>query len=505
VLEVFFLSLTNVLSPAQLVPMSIGVLVGIIGGAIPGVTVTMTVILVLPFTFGMTTLQGLTTMTGVYIGGMAGGLISACLLGIPGTPSSIATTFDGFPMARRGEQGRALWLGIWSSFFGGLIAGAFLIVGAVQLAEFALKFGPWEYFALFILALSIVASLSETSLIKGLIAAMFGLLVKTVGTDPMMGRERLTFGVEMFKGGFDFLPILIGIYGVSQLMQDVEQLKSGERPKIDLQARLAVSHLVVLKEIFRRWGNLIRSSLIGVWIGVLPAVGGSAANIMAWDQAKKASKYPEKFGTGIPDGIIATESANNANVGGSLITIMAFGIPGDAITAVMLGAMIIHGIIPGPVFITEHANIAYGVFAAYFVAHFIMLLMQWLGAGFFIRIVNLRRYILIPHVLVFCVVGSFALNNVMADVWILYMFGILGFLMVKYGFPLAPLILGVILGNLIEINFVRSIQTDPSYIQFFTRPISLVLLLLSVVSIAIAIYQIRAQKKGELVGVGKEF
>jgi putative tricarboxylic transport membrane protein len=505
VLEVFLTSLVNVFSPAQLVPMSIGVFVGIVGAAIPGITVTMTVILVLPFTFGMTTLQGLTTMTGVYIGGMSGGLISACLLGIPGTPSSIATTFDGFPMARRGEQGRALWLGIWSSFIGGLIAGAFLVVGAVQLAEFALKFGPWEFFALFILALSIVASLSETSLIKGLIAGMFGLLVTTVGTDPLMGRERLTFGVEMFIGGFSFLPILIGVYGVSQLMKDVEQLQSGAGPKIDLKARLAVSHLAVLKEIFRHWGNLIRSSLIGVWIGVLPAVGGSAANIMAWDQAKKASKYPEKFGTGIADGIIATESANNANVGGSLITIMAFGIPGDAVTAVMLGAMIIHGIIPGPVFITDHAEIAYGVFAAYFVAHFVMVLMQWLGARVFIRLVNLPRHILIPHVLVFCVVGSFALNNVMADVWILFFFGILGYLMVKYGFPLAPLILGVILGDLIEINFVRSIQTDPSYTQFFTRPISLILLLLSVVSIAIAVYQMRAQKRRGLVGVGKEF
>ncbi|MFQ5851872.1 MAG: tripartite tricarboxylate transporter permease, partial [Candidatus Binatia bacterium] len=399
--------------------------------------------------------------------------------------------------------GRALWLGIWSSFIGGLIAGAFLVVGAVQLAEFALKFGPWEFFALFILALSIVASLSETSLVKGLITGMFGLLVTTVGTDPMMGRERLTFGVEMFKGGFAFLPILIGVYGVSQLMQDVELLQSGAGPKLDLKARLAVSHLAVLKEIFRRWGNLIRSSLIGVWIGVLPAVGGSAANIMAWDQAKKASKYPEKFGTGIPDGIIATESANNANVGGSLITIMAFGIPGDAVTAVMLGAMIIHGIIPGPVFIMDHADIAYGVFAAYFVAHVVMVLMQWLGVRFFIRLVNLPRHILIPHVLVFCVVGSFALNNVMADVWILYFFGILGYLMVKYGFPLAPLILGVILGDLIEINFVRSIQTDPSYTQFFTRPISLVLLVLSVLSIAIAIYQIKVQKKRELIGAAE--
>jgi putative tricarboxylic transport membrane protein len=489
-------TLLAVVEPKMFLSLCAGTLAGIVGGAIPGITITMTIILTLPFTFGMPPLQGLATMIGVYVGGSAGGLISACLLGIPGTPSAIATTFDGFPMARKGQPGRAVWLGIWASFIGGALAGFPLVIGAVQLARLALDFGPWEYFSLFILTLSVVASLSEQSLVKGLIASTFGLLVTAIGTDPLMAIPRLTFGWEFLRTGFPFLPILIGVFGLSQIMSDLE--KSGgsqEETGLGKAANMKVSHLAIIREIFAQPVNLIRSTLVGLWIGILPAVGGSAANILAYDQAKKGSKYPEKFGTGIPDGIIASESSNNANVGGSLITMMAFGIPGDAVTAVMLGALIIHGIQPGPLFVTTNAPIAYGMFAVYFLAHPIMVILEGWFLRFALPVVKLPLYILSPIVLVLCVIGSYALNNIIENVWTFFIFGALGYLMVKTGFPLAPIILGVILGDQIETNYIRAVMTDSDWTLFFTRPWSGAMMALSVISFVYSLWQRRRAAK----------
>jgi len=258
---------------------------------------------------------------------------------------------------------------------------------------------------------------------------------------------------------------------------------------------MKVSHLAVIREIFAQPVNLIRSTLVGLWIGILPAVGGSAANILAYDQAKKGSKYPEKFGTGIPDGIIASESSNNANVGGSLITMMAFGIPGDAVTAVMLGALIIHGIQPGPLFVITNAPIAYGMFAAYFLAHPVMVVLEGLFVRFAMRVVFLPLYLLAPVVLVLCVIGSYALNNIMENVWTFFIFGTLGYFMVKTGFPLAPIILGVILGDQIETNYIRAVMTDSDWTLFFTRPWSGAMMALSVLSFGYSLWQRRRMAK----------
>ena len=294
----------------------------------------------------------------------------------------------------------------------------------------------------------------------------------------------------------EFLPVLIGVYAFSQVMTDAERIgKNVEKSHHEITYNLKVSHLRVLKEILWQPVNLMRSSIVGLIIGILPAVGGSAANILAYDQAKKMSRHPEKFGTGIPDGIIASESSNNANVGGSLITMMAFGIPGDAVTAVMLGALIIHGIQPGPLFIGNYPIVAYGIFLAYFLSTFIAVGMEWSGQRLFLKIVDVPSHILFPIVLILCAVGSFALNNIIADVWTLYFFGILGYLMIKFGFPLAPIILGVILGPLIETNLIRALMTSSDLTLFIRRPISLLLLILSVVSVVIAIYQRRKQEK----------
>ncbi len=483
-------ALIDIVQWKYLLPLFVGTLVGVIGGSLPGVTITMTVIVVLPFTFGLDPLQGLACMTGVYVGGSAGGLITACLLGIPGTPSAIATTFDGFPMARNGEPGRAVWLGVWSSFFGGLLGGVFLILVTGPLAALALEFGPWEYFSLFVLALAMVAGLTEGSLVKGLLSGAIGMLITVIGTDPIMGVPRFTFDSPFLAGGFPFLPVLIGVFAFSQIMSDVEKLRQpGAATTAAARPMLSVSQLKVIGEILTRPVLLLWSTIVGIVIGVLPAIGGSAANMLAWDQARKMSKTPDRFGKGTPEGIIASESSNNANVGGSLVTIMAFGIPGDAVTAVMLGAMTIHGIQSGPLFVSQQPKLAYGIYAAYIVAHVLMVAVIAATALLLLRMTRIRLAVLAPVVLTLCVVGAYALNNTMAGIYVLLIFGVVGYLLVKGGFPLAPLILGLILGDQIELNLVRSIMSDPDPWLFITRPISGGLLLAAAISVALAIWQ----------------
>ena len=494
--ELLAAGLANIVQVKYLLPLFIGTVVGVVGGALPGITITMTVIVVLPFTFGLEPLQGLAAMIGVYVGGETGGLITSCLLGIPGKPSAVATTFDGFPMAKKGEPGRALWLGIWASIFGGLLGAVFLVATTGPLAKLALAFGPWEYFSLFVLALSMVAGLVESSLTKGLVAGALGLVVTVLGNDPVMGQERLTLGIPFLSGGIPFLPVLIGVFAFAQIMSEVERMGGAQKAveAVDRGVSLAVSHVKVMWEILSRPFLLLWSTFIGLVIGVLPAIGGSAANMLAYDQAKKFSRHPEKFGTGTPEGIIASESSNNANVAGSLVTIMAFGIPGDAVTAVMLGALTIHGIQSGPLFISQNATLAYGMFAAYILAHALVLAVLLPGVRWMLRIVTIPKSILFPVVIVLCVIGAYALNNTVDNVYVLLVFGVFGYGMVKFGFPLAPFILGVILGDQIEINLVRAIMTDANPWLFLLRPISGGLLLASLLSFVAAIWQHRRMK-----------
>jgi putative tricarboxylic transport membrane protein len=306
-----------------------------------------------------------------------------------------------------------------------------------------------------------------------------------------MGVQRFTLGIHQLEGGFPFLPVLIGIFAFAQLMPDVEQLNPADRFKAKAATKisLAVSHLAVFWDILCRPFMLLWLTFIGIVIGVLPAIGGSAANIMAYDQAKKFSKRPEKFGTGIPEGIVASEASNSANVAGSLMMIMAFGIPGDAVTAVMMGALTIHGIQPGPLFISQHPKIAYGIYAAYLVALPLMVAVIWIGSRGWMRIIMMPKAMLIPIVLVLCVIGAYALSNSMNDVYVLGLFCIIGYAMVKARIPLAPLILGVVLGDQIEANLIQAVSTNADPWLFLTRPISGGLLVLSVLSVALAVWQ----------------
>ena len=486
--------------PYTLLLMAVGVAAGLIAGAIPGFTITMAVILTLPFTFGMDAVRGLAVMIGVFVGGLSGGLMSGVLTGIPGTPSSVATTFDGFPMARKGKPGLALGIGVWSSFFGGMISALFLMVLAPQLAKIGLEFGPWDYFSLVLFALTIVASLAGDNLIKGIIAGVAGLLIASVGEDEISGLARFTFGVDSMEQGFDFLPVLVGLFAFSQLLSDVRDPDKATRPMVMGEAiRISIEHLAAIKTIVVRWTTLIRSSLIGVFVGILPGAGGTIANILAYDQAKKASATPEKFGTGVPEGIIAPESSNNAVEGGALITMMALGIPGDIVTAVMLGALLIHNIAPSPTFISTEPVLAYSIMVSFFIALFIMVALQALCLRVFVQVTRVPMYRVAAVILAYCAIGVFALNNIIFDLWTLLWFGLLGYAMRRFGFPLAPMILGVVLGDNAEVNLIRALASDDNLWLFVTRPWSLFFLTIACFSVIFPFYQkVRTEQKWTL-------
>jgi putative tricarboxylic transport membrane protein len=470
--------------------MAVGVVAGLIAGAIPGFTFAMAVVLVLPFTFSMTPVAGLATMMGVYVGGLSGGLMSGILTGIPGTPSSVATTFDGFPMARNGQPGLALGLGVWSSFFGGILSAIVLVLVAPQIALIGLEFQPWDFFSLVIFALTVTASLAADNLLKGLISGLLGLLVATIGTDVIFGLPRLNFGSEALVQGFQFLPVLIGLFAFSQLLNDVRDPEMARSKISDGDAQsIKIEHRKAAIAVLKSWVNLLRSTIIGIFVGILPAAGSSISNILAYDQAKKSSKTPEKFGTGFSDGIIAPESANNATAGGTLITMMALGIPGDIVTAIMLGALLIHDVVPSPSFIADQPVIAYSIFISFFVATFMMLGLQSITLKGFVRITRLKMYILASIILFYTAVGVFALNNIEFDMWTLFLFGVFGFLLKALGFPIVPVILGVVLGSIAEKNLSQAFAITTDLAPFITRPWSLFFLTLGAVSIFFPAYQ----------------
>jgi putative tricarboxylic transport membrane protein len=486
-LEAFMLGAAEVLSPSTLLMMLMGAIAGIIAAAIPGFTVTMAIVLTLPLTFTMDPLQGISVMLSVYVGGYTGGLISAALLGIPGTPSSVATTFDAYPMSRNGEPGRALSLGVWASFFGTLISTAVLIVAAPPLAIFAVRLGPWEYFALIVFALTIVASLVGHSLQRGLIAALIGLAISTIGTDPMMGRPRFDMGLEVLAAGLPFLVVLIGIFAISQLASEVEDAEAIKRGEKLIQGEIEFKTWAVMREVLMRPVNLIRSSMIGVAIGALPGAGGSIANLVAYDQAKRSSKTPEKFGTGTPDGVVASEAGNSATAGGGLIPLIALGIPGSAVDAILMASLMVHGISVGPRLIMDNADLVYGMFLAMAVSSLMMLVVCVVSMRAFLRVAEVPKWVVVPVVLVCCVVGSFALNNRVTDLYLLAAIGVFGYALKALDYPLAPLVLGVILGPIAETNLRRALMTDNDWTLFLTRPVSLLFLIAALLSVAWAV------------------
>ena len=489
-MDIFIPAFLNIVDPSTLIFMTVGVGAGLMAGSIPGFTIAMAIVLTLPFTFSMPPAQGLATMISVLVGGLSGGLMSGILTGIPGTPSSVATTFDGFPMARNGEPGLALGIGVWSSFCGGIISAVLLVLFAPQLAAVGLEFQPWDFFMLVMFALTVTASLAGSHLIKGLIAGAAGLLIRTVGEDDAVGVGRFDFGSDYLLTGFDFIAVLIGLFAFSQLLSDLRNPESARKALSDQkQIFVKIEHRRAIMILIKNWVVVIRSALIGMFTGILPGAGGSIANILAYDQTKKAVKDDSKFGKGDPRGIIAPEASNNAVEGGALTPLMALGIPGDISAAVMLGALLMHDIVPGPTFISDEPILASSIYIAFFLANFIMIGMQSGMLRIFVLVTRIKTYVLATGILTFATIGVFALHNSVEDIWTLFFFGILGFFMRQHGFPLAPMILGVVLGDIAELNLARALAIDPDPMLFITRPWSLFFAIIALFSIIFPIYQ----------------
>lgn len=492
--DMFGVGFASIMEPMTIFLIFIGVVVGIIFGAIPGLTGTMAVAICVPLTYTMGAVQGIAFLIGLYIGSCSGGLISAILLKIPGTLSSIATTFDGSPMAQKGEAGKALGVGIVYSFLGGTFSFLILFFIAPPIADFAVQFGPIEYFSIALFSLTLVASVSGDSMVKGLLSALLGVAISLVGISPIDGLPRYTYGMSELSGGFAMLPTLIGVFAVSELLKTARE-GLPKKPSI-IQNYKIKGFGFSLREFRGQLVNFFRSSVIGTAIGILPGIGGSTSNLLAYIAAKNQSKYPEKFGTGIIDGVVASETANNASIGGSLVPLLTLGIPGDGVTAMLLGALMIHGLTPGPLLFTTNGDLIYGIFAALLVANLFMIIVEFAGMRMFVQVLRVPRQILMPIILVLCAVGTFGNNNRLFDVWVTFAFGIVGYLLAKFKYPLTPVILGFVLGSLAELNFRRGMMlSQGSLIPFITKPFSAVFLLAAVVSVVLAVVKQRKKSR----------
>lgn len=491
-------ALMNVLNPSCLALICLGVIVGIIFGSIPGLSATMAVVLFLPMSFGMEPTNGISLLIGLYMGGISGGLISAILLKIPGTPSSIATVFDGGPMSEHGEAGKALGAGILYSGLGSLIGIIALIFIAPYLAALTLKFTPVEYFSIAVFSLSIIASLSGDSLVKGILSGLFGLAIALVGMAPIDAIDRFTFGNFNLLSGFDIIGILVGVFAVTDII-----ISGFDRQHLgDTYKKLPYSLKgfgITMQEFKEQFGNMIRSSIIGVIIGILPGIGGNVAGLLSYTATKNASKHPEKFGTGIVDGVIASETSNNAVIGGSLIPLITMGIPGNTVSAVLLGGLTIHGINPGPLIFEKSGVYVYGIFFALIVSTFAMLLFERGALRIFVKLLDIPKHILLPIVMVCCAVGAYSSNSRVFDIWCVLGFGLLGLVFKMLKVPSTPLIIGFILGKMTEENLRRALQASNGDISmFFTRPISLAFLLTAAVFICYVLWGKYKGRKNKL-------
>ena len=491
----FFLqALSEVGSPSIMGLIILGVLFGIVGGSIPGFTVTMAILVVFPFTFAMDPVSGVSLMVGVFVGGYSGGIVSGVMLGIPGTPSSITTVYDGYPMAQKGEPGRALGIGVMSSFLGTIISVAVLVFFGPLIASFSMNFRPWEITALIIFALTLVAGLSNGALLKGLLAAALGLLITTVGYDRN-SNLRFDFDLPALSSGFEMLPVMIGVFAFSQLLGNIEKMRDGNDGGKSVDTNVSIPYRLIMKDMAGQKLNTLRSSLIGSLIGALPGTGGTVANFVSYDQAKKFSRHPETFGTGTPSGIVASEASNSAVAGGAFVPTLALGIPGDLPMAIMMGVLILHGITPGPMMFEQNPVLVGAIYASLLIGAVVMVLCNLLLVRWFAKISLIPQQILVPVVLMLCAIGAYALNNNLFDIWVLFIFGIIGYLLWKAGVPLTPLILGVVLGNNLERQLFRALELDPNWLTFLTRPLSALFLVLAVASVVFSLYQDRKLKR----------
>jgi len=497
VFQLLFEGLKTTFTPNVFLLLLFGVAGGIAIGALPGLTATMGVAIFLPLTFGMEPAMALVMLVGIYIGAIYGGSIAAILLKTPGTPASAATVFDGHTLAQKGEASKALCISAIASFVGGIMSTLMLITISPILAHFALRFSAPEYFALAIFGLSIIAGISGDNPVKGLLAGFFGLLIATVGMDPVTSYPRFTFERIELLNGFSIIPVLIGLFALSEAFIQMEKIF-----KTDVVIDKKFKRASITKEEFIRVAPImVKSALIGTFIGSIPGAGADIAAFVSYNEARRSSKHPEKFGTGILEGIAAPEAGNNGVTGGALVPLLTLGVPGDAVTAILLGALIIQGIQPGPLIFKENAHIVYGLFSSMFVGNTLMLILGLTGARFFSKIVEIPKKIIVPVIVSLSIVGSYSMNNSIFDLYVTLAFGIIGYIMQKIEMPSSPIILAIILGPMAESNLRRALLMYNGSLSFlYSRPITVVFLLLAAFFMVSSYYRMKRARKEAMIG-----
>lgn len=488
-IEHLFGGIGSVLSWVPLFAIVAGIVLGIMVGAMPGLSPSMGVALLVPFTYGMSPMLALILLVAIYIGASYGGSITAIMINAPGTPSAVVTAIDGYQLTKQGKPARALGISIVTSTVAGVIGTLILIFFSAPLAAVAVGFHPAEYFAVALFGLATISSLAGKNWLKAFVAAMLGLLINTVGTDPISGAERFTFNITPLSDGFLLIPALIGLFALSEVFSGIEkrEFKPARASNIQDEWPRLIDHWKL------RFVTL-RSSIIGTVIGVFPGAGATIAAFISYDIAQRISKKPEAYGKGSEEGVAAAEGANSGSVGGAMVPLLTLGIPGSATTAVLIGAMMIHKLSPGPQLFISSPEIVYGIFGAMLVANVVLLIVGLAGSRLWIHVTSIPKEILFVLITMMATIGSFAVRNSMFDVLCCLGFGIIGWILKRYDYPLAPVILGIVLGSIAETNFRRAIMMDGLGV-FLSRPVSAVLLVLAVLSFIIPLVGAHRRRK----------
>ncbi len=480
IIDNILLGLSNLLTLPTLFAVTLGTGLGLFVGAMPGLSATMAIALLLPVTFGMDPATGISMLAALYMGAMYGGSIAAILIKTPGTPAAAATVLDGYPLAQSGKAGKALGISLTASLIGGVISSIALLTIAPVLGNFALQFGPVELTAVAVLGITIIGSLAHGSPLLGLLAGVIGLLISLVGMDPITGSPRFTFGNIYLFSGVPFTVALIGLFSIPQAIRLIQ--KDDEAKKI--VSNFTDRMLPTLKEFKLILPTVLRSSVIGVFTGLVPGTGGDTACWFAYNEAKRFSKFKNKFGKGSLEGLAAAESANNAVVGGALVPTITLGIPGSSATAILMGGLMVHGIMPGPTLMTEYAGVTYTLIWALMFSNVAMFILGLAFTRVAINVTKIQNKIISPIIIILCVIGAFAINNSMFDVYLMFGFGILGYFMDKIKMPTAPMVVGMILGKMLDVSLHQSLlMSEGSWMIFLQNPISAVLLVVALISI----------------------
>lgn len=487
-MELFQETFLQLLHPYIIFIIFAGVTAGLFVGAMPGLTATMALAVLLPFTFTMPPLHGLVALGAVYMGAIYGGSFAAILVNTPGTPSSIATAFEGYPLAKAGRAIEAINVATVSSAIGGIAGVLFLLLLSPPLARLSLRFGPAEYFWVAMLGLTLIASLSEGSLLKGLLGGALGMILGTIGVAPIGGETRFTFGLPVLQGGVAMIVALIGLFVLPELYNMASQGKAALQ-EVSIASRQQGSFWRVMKRVLSMPGNLIRSCIIGEIVAIIPGAGGNIANLVAYNEAKRASKHPEQFGTGTIEGLVATESSNNVTVAGSMVPLLTLGVPGAPPDAVILGVLLLHGLRPGIELFTTSGKLTYGFIISMGLAALAMVPVGVLGGRLIYRVIfKTPYYFLVPTISLATILGTFALRNSITDVLIMMILGTMGYLLKQVGIGPAPIVLGLILGSIAEIGFVQSMLRGAAYpyplLKLFENPLSHILIAMTVLSVA---------------------